>query len=115
MAVDFYLLTSVGRDKPPNEPYSGKLMLHLPFEVRVRAAIMVIAHDKSLNQQVIGVQANARWLIEAIMPSIELKRHYFQGILKRLLLDMAVYLLRLDLIDAEVKFGNRSPIIPQWQ
>jgi len=44
-----------------------------------------------------------------------LKRHYFQGILKHLLLDMAVYLLRLDLIDAEVKFGNRSPIIPQWE
>lgn len=90
-------------------------MLHLPFEVRVHAAIMAIAHDKSLNQQVIGARANARWLIEAIMPSIELKRHYLQNILKHLLLDMAVYLLRLDLIDAEVKFDNRSPKNSQWE
>jgi len=44
-----------------------------------------------------------------------LKRHYSQGILKHLLLDMAVNLLRLDLLDAEVKFGNWSPIIPQWE
>ena len=49
------------------------------------------------------------------MPSIGLKRHNFHGILKHLLLDMAVYLLRLDLIDTEVKFGNRSSIIPQWE
>lgn len=43
-------------------------MLHLPFEVRV--AIMAITNDKNMNLRIILALANARWLMETIMPSM---------------------------------------------
>lgn len=55
----------------PSKPCSGnKLMLHLPFEVRVRVAIMAIANDNNLNLRIILAMTNARWLMETIMPSM---------------------------------------------
>ena len=59
-AVDFYLTTCAERGETPNKPYSGKLMLRLPPEVHAHAAMMAVAHGKSLNQWAAEVLANAR-------------------------------------------------------
>lgn len=59
-AVEDYLETCRAAGRPPQKPYSGKLMLRLPPEVHARAAMMAAAHGKSLNQWVAEVLANAR-------------------------------------------------------
>ncbi len=59
-AVEDYLETCRAAGRPPQKPYSGKLMLRLPPEVHARAAMMAAAHGKSLNQWAAEVLANAR-------------------------------------------------------
>ena len=49
-AVDDYLATCEKLGRPPQKPYSGKLMLRVPPEVHARAAMMAKAHGMSLNQ-----------------------------------------------------------------
>lgn len=49
-AVDDYLAACEKLERPPQKPYSGKLMLRIPPEVHARAAMMAEAHGKSLNQ-----------------------------------------------------------------
>ena len=49
-AVDDYLKTCEKLGRPPQKPYSGKLMLRVPPEVHARAAMMAEAHGLSLNQ-----------------------------------------------------------------
>jgi predicted HicB family RNase H-like nuclease len=49
-AVDDYLATCEKLGRPPQKPYSGKLMLRIPPEVHARAAMMAEAQGKSLNQ-----------------------------------------------------------------
>jgi predicted HicB family RNase H-like nuclease len=59
-AVDDYLETCAKVGKPPQRPYSGKLMLRIPPEVHAHAAMMAEARGKSLNQWAAEVMANAR-------------------------------------------------------
>ena len=54
-AVDDYLATCEKVGRPPQKPYSGKLMLRVPPEVHARAAMMAKAHGMSLNQWAIEV------------------------------------------------------------
>lgn len=49
-AVDDYLATCEKVGRPPQKPYSGRLMLRVPPEVHARAAMMAKAHGMSLNQ-----------------------------------------------------------------
>ena len=49
-AVDDYLETCEKLGRPPQKPYSGKLMLRVPPEIHARAAMMAEAHGLSLNQ-----------------------------------------------------------------
>ena len=49
-AVDDYLATCKKLGRPPQKPYSGRLMLRVPPEVHARAAMMAKAHGMSLNQ-----------------------------------------------------------------
>jgi len=58
-AVDDYLRTCEKLGRPPQKPYSGKLMLRIPPEVHARAAMMAEAQGKSLNQWAADVLADA--------------------------------------------------------
>lgn len=58
-AVDDYLEACNKAGRPPQKPYSGKLMLRVPPEVHARAAMMAEAHGMSLNQWAIDVLAKA--------------------------------------------------------
>jgi len=58
-AVDDYLATCAKLGRPPQKPYSGKLMLRIPPEVHARAAMLAEAHGKSLNQWAAEVLARA--------------------------------------------------------
>jgi len=58
-AVDDYLTTCEKLGRPPQKPYSGKLMLRIPPEVHARAAMMAEAQGKSLNQWAADVLADA--------------------------------------------------------
>jgi len=58
-AVDDYLKTCEKLGRPPQKPYSGKLMLRIPPEVHARAAMMAEAQGKSLNQWAAEVLADA--------------------------------------------------------
>lgn len=49
-SVDDYLVTCEKLGRPPQKPYSGRLMLRVPPEVHARAAMMAKAHGMSLNQ-----------------------------------------------------------------
>ena len=49
-AVNDYLAMSKKLGRPPQKPYSGKLMLRIPPEVHAHAAMMAEALGKSLNQ-----------------------------------------------------------------
>lgn len=49
-AVNDYLATCEKLGRPPQKPYSGRLMLRVPPEVHARAAMMAKAHGMSLNQ-----------------------------------------------------------------
>lgn len=58
-AVDDYLATCAKIGRPPQKPYSGKLMLRIPPEVHARAAMLAEANGKSLNQWAAEVLARA--------------------------------------------------------
>ena len=58
-AVEDYLETCQKAGKPPQKPYSGKLMLRVAPEVHAHAAMMAEAKGKSLNQWAAEVLANA--------------------------------------------------------
>jgi predicted HicB family RNase H-like nuclease len=58
-AVDDYLATCEKLGRPPQKPYSGRLMLRVPPEVHARAAMMAKAHGMSLNQWVAEVLSKA--------------------------------------------------------
>jgi len=58
-AVDDYLETCEKVGRPPQKPYSGKLMLRIAPEIHARAAMMAEASGKSLNQWVAEVLARA--------------------------------------------------------
>ena len=49
-AVEDYLETCEKAGKPPQKPYSGKLMLRVPPELHAKAAIAAKISGKSLNQ-----------------------------------------------------------------
>ncbi len=61
-AVDDYLETCEKIGQSPNKPYSGKIMLRVPPEVHVAAAIAVKTNGKSLNQWVMGTLVKATHL-----------------------------------------------------
>ncbi len=58
-AVDEYLAASEKLGRPPQKPYSGKLMLRVPPEVHAHAAAMAEAHGMSLNQWAAEILARA--------------------------------------------------------
>jgi predicted HicB family RNase H-like nuclease len=58
-AVDDYLETCQKVGRPPQKPYSGKLMLRVAPEIHAHAAMMAEAKGKSLNQWAAEVLANA--------------------------------------------------------
>lgn len=58
-AVDDYLQTCARLGRPPQRPYSGRLMLRIPPEVHARAAMMAEARGKSLNQWAAEVLSSA--------------------------------------------------------
>lgn len=48
-AVDDYIQTCKKVGRPPQKPYSGKIMLRVPPETHARAAMLAEANGKSLN------------------------------------------------------------------
>lgn len=58
-AVDDYLHTCAQLGRPPQRPYSGRLMLRIPPEVHAHAAMMAEARGKSLNQWAAEVLSSA--------------------------------------------------------
>ena len=58
-AVDDYLQTCARLGRPPQRPYSGRLMLRIPPEVHAHVAMMAEARGKSLNQWAAEVLASA--------------------------------------------------------
>ena len=49
-AVDDYLQTCEKLNRPPQKPYSGSLMLHIPPEVHAAIAVAAEISGKSINQ-----------------------------------------------------------------
>lgn len=49
-AVDDYLETCARLGKPPEKPYSGKMLFRVAPEVHARAALAALRSGKSLNQ-----------------------------------------------------------------
>jgi predicted HicB family RNase H-like nuclease len=49
-AVDDYLATCEKLNRPPQKPYSGKLMLRVPPEVHAAVAMAAEVSGKSINQ-----------------------------------------------------------------
>lgn len=60
LAVDHYLTVSAETGIPPQQAFSGDLILHLPPDIHAHAAIMAEAQGKTLNQWATEVLANAR-------------------------------------------------------
>lgn len=58
-AVEDYLEMCEKVGRPPQKPYSGKLMLRVPPEVHARAAMMAEAHGVSINQWAAEVLSKA--------------------------------------------------------
>jgi predicted HicB family RNase H-like nuclease len=58
-AVSDYLATCEKSGRPPQKPYSGKLMLRVPPDVHARAAMMAEANGMSLNQWAAEVLSRA--------------------------------------------------------
>lgn len=58
-AVDDYLETCEKIGRPPQKPYSGKLMLRVPPELHARASIAAQTSGKSLNQWAVDVLKRA--------------------------------------------------------
>ncbi len=57
--VEHYLADCAARDRAPQKPYSGKILLRVPPEVHARAAMTAEAQGKSLNQWAAEVLARA--------------------------------------------------------
>lgn len=49
-AVDDYLETCARLNRPPQKPYSGKLMLRIPPEIHAAVAVAAEVSGKSINQ-----------------------------------------------------------------
>jgi len=49
-AVDDYLETCAKLNRPPQKPYSGKLMLRIPPDIHAAVAIAAEVSGKSINQ-----------------------------------------------------------------
>jgi len=49
-AVDDYLETCARLNRPPQKPYSGKLMLRIPPDIHAAVAIAAEVSGKSINQ-----------------------------------------------------------------
>ena len=60
-AVDDYIETCKRLSRPPQKPYSGRILLRLPASVHARVAITAAAQGKSLNQ----------WVAEALKKAAE--------------------------------------------
>lgn len=60
-AVEDYLETCAQLNRPPQKPYSGKLMLRIPPEIHAAIATAADVHGKSLNQ----------WALETFQNAIE--------------------------------------------
>ncbi|HSB71511.1 MAG TPA: type II toxin-antitoxin system HicB family antitoxin [Candidatus Methylomirabilis sp.] len=58
-AMDHYLADCAARGRPPQKPYSGKILLRVPPELHARAAMRAEAQGKSLNQWAAEVLARA--------------------------------------------------------
>jgi len=58
-AVDHYLADCTARDRTPQKPYSGKILLRVAPEIHARAAMIAKAQGKSLNQWAAEVLARA--------------------------------------------------------
>jgi predicted HicB family RNase H-like nuclease len=54
-AVDHYLADCAARRRPPQKPYSGKILLRVPPDLHARAATTAEAQGKSLNQWAVEV------------------------------------------------------------
>lgn len=52
-AVDDYLEACAKVGRPPNKPYSGRLVLHLPPELHAHFAILAETEGKTLNSLVV--------------------------------------------------------------
>jgi len=60
-AVEDYLETCEKIGRPPQKPYSGKLMLRVPPELHAKASIAAQTSGKSLNQ----------WAVDAISRAVQ--------------------------------------------
>lgn len=49
-SVDSYIAISEETGRPPQKPYSGKLMIRIPPEVHAAVATAAQVHGKSINQ-----------------------------------------------------------------
>ncbi len=58
-AVDDYLETCEKLNRPPQKPYSGKIMLRLPTEVHAAVAVAAEVSGKSINQWATDTLADA--------------------------------------------------------
>ena len=58
-AVDHYLADCAARNRAPQKPYSGKILLRVAPEVHARAVMTAEAQGKSLNQWAAEVLARA--------------------------------------------------------
>ncbi|MBP9727730.1 MAG: type II toxin-antitoxin system HicB family antitoxin [Gammaproteobacteria bacterium] len=57
-AVDDYIQTCKKIGRPPQKPYSGKIMLRVPPEIHARAAMLAEANGKSLNSWMTELLSN---------------------------------------------------------
>ena len=58
-AIDHYLADCAARGRPPQRPYSGKILLRVAPEVHAHAAMTAEAQGKSLNQWAAEILARA--------------------------------------------------------
>jgi predicted HicB family RNase H-like nuclease len=58
-SVDDYLLTCKKVGRPPQKPYSGKILLRVPPEIHARVAMLAEANGKSLNSWVAELLSKA--------------------------------------------------------
>ncbi len=59
-AVNDYLATCEKLGRKPRQPYSGRLVLRIPPEAHVRAALLAEAQGKSLNQWAVELLTQAK-------------------------------------------------------
>ena len=58
-AVDDYIEACAKIGRPPNKPYSGKLVLRLPPEIHAKLAIQAQISGKSINSMVLEALNNS--------------------------------------------------------